>query len=49
MQTINTRLLIGDLINNKNYQDKFVSAIYNWFAEDLLTLFNISIMAYCQY
>jgi len=43
MQTINTRLLIGDLINNKNYQDKFVSAIYNWFAEDLLTLFNISI------
>lgn len=46
MQTINTRLLIGDLINNKNYQDKFVSAIYNWFAEDLLTLFNISIMAY---
>ena len=46
MQTINTRLLIGDLVNNKNYQDKFVLAIYNWFAEDLLTLFNISILAF---
>lgn len=37
-QTIKTRLLISELVNNRNNQDKFVLDIYNWFVLDIAIL-----------
>lgn len=37
-QTIQTRLLISELVNNRNNQDKFILDIYNWFVFDVAIL-----------
>ena len=37
-QTIQTRLLISELVNNRNNQDKYILDIYNWFVFDLVLI-----------
>jgi AAA15 family ATPase/GTPase len=34
-QTIKTRLLVSELINNRNTQNKFIHDIYQWFSNDI--------------
>lgn len=36
-QTIRKRLLISELVNNRNSQDRFVKNIYDWFVNDIYT------------
>lgn len=36
-QTIIKRLLISELVNNRNSQDRFVKNIYDWFVNDIYT------------
>lgn len=37
-QTIKTRLLISELVNNRNSQDKFVRGVYDWFVRDVFVV-----------
>lgn len=37
-QTIKTRLLISELVNNRNSQDKYILGVYEWFAKDIYVL-----------
>lgn len=37
-QTIKTRLLISELVNNRNSQDKYIQGFYEWFAKDIYVL-----------
>lgn len=44
-QTIKTRLLVSELVNNRNTGDKLILDIYNWFAKDLCIMKNTHSLA----
>lgn len=39
-QTISSRSLISELVNNRNTKDKFILEIYKWFSDDMMVIFN---------
>lgn len=39
-QTISSRSLISELINNRNCKDRFILDIYQWFSDDVEVIFN---------
>ena len=39
-QTIASRSLISELVNNRNTKNQFILDIYHWFSDDLLVVFN---------
>jgi hypothetical protein len=39
-QTISSRSLISELVNNRNTKDKFILEIYKWFSDDMTVILN---------
>lgn len=39
-QTISSRSLISELVNNRNIKDKIILDIYEWFSDDIEVIFN---------
>lgn len=39
-QTISSRSLISELVNNRNTKDEFILEIYKWFSDDIMVIFN---------
>lgn len=39
-QTIPSRSLISELVNNRNTKDEFILEIYKWFSDDIMVIFN---------